>query len=534
MPRQEAWMYREVTMIELREALRLWQEHLPKKQIAARLGLDPKTVRRYVRAAEAVGLEAQAGGITDEQLRDVLLSLQPTGGRPRGEGWTRCQEQRERIQAWLSSGLRLTKIRKLLARQNVLIAYPTLYRFAVEELHFGQTAPTIPILDGEPGKELQLDTGWVGWLTLPLLPGKRRPRRFRAWIFTAVFSRYRFVYPTFEETTARAIEACEAAWEFFGGIFRVLIPDNTKAIIVQADPLTPHVTLAFLEYAQARHFHVDPARVRHPRDKARVERAVPHVREDCFAGEVLATLDDARVHACQWCLEDYGLRRHSRTQRLPREHFEAEEKSALLPAPTAPYDIPLWSTPKVGRDQLVVVAKAFYSVSVSYRGQFLSARADQQTVRLYHHNVLIKTHPRKPPGGRSIDAQDYPVERSIYALRDVQALQRQAASHGEAVGRFAAALLDNPLPWTRMRHVYALLGLARRYEAARVNDACATALSADMFEVRRLQRMLEQATTPSATASPARLPARFLRPASQYALPLTFRERSSEKGDDPQ
>ena len=51
-------MYREVTMIELREALRLWQEHLPKKQIAARLGLDPKTVRRYVRAAEAVGLEA--------------------------------------------------------------------------------------------------------------------------------------------------------------------------------------------------------------------------------------------------------------------------------------------------------------------------------------------------------------------------------------------------------------------------------------------------------------------------------------------
>ena len=43
-------------------------------------------------------------------------------------------------------------------------------------------------------------------------------------------SRHRFVYPAFEETTARAIEACEAAWEFFGGVFRVIIPDNTKAI----------------------------------------------------------------------------------------------------------------------------------------------------------------------------------------------------------------------------------------------------------------------------------------------------------------
>jgi Homeodomain-like domain-containing protein len=79
-------MYREVTMIELREVLRLWQEHLPKKRIAARLGLDPKTVRRYLRAAEAAGLPAQPSAVSDEQLRDMLLALQPTGGRPRGEG----------------------------------------------------------------------------------------------------------------------------------------------------------------------------------------------------------------------------------------------------------------------------------------------------------------------------------------------------------------------------------------------------------------------------------------------------------------
>lgn len=526
-------MYREVTMIEFKEVLRLWQERMPKKRIAARLGLDPKTVRRYLRAAEAAGLRAQTEAFGDEQLRDVLLALQPSGGRPHGEDWTRCSEHREAIQHWLAQGLRLTKIRKLLARQGLPIGYPTLYRFAVEQLEFGRTAATIPVLEGEPGQELQVDTGWVGWLTLPLSQQKRR--RFRAWIFTAVFSRYRFVYPTFEETTARAIEACEAAWQFFGGIFLVLIPDNTKAIIVQPDALQPRLTPAFLEYAQARKFHVDPTRVRHPRDKARVERAVPGVREDCFAGEVIVTLDQARVLASYWCREEYGLRRHSRTQRPPRQHFEAEERPLLLPQPTTPFDIPLWSDPKVGRDQLVVVDKAFYSVPHSYKGEFLSARADRQTVRLYHHNALIKTHPRKPPGGRSIDAQDYPVERSVYALRDVTSLQRQAASYGEAVGRFAAALLDSPLPWTRMRRVYALLGLARRYGAARVNEICAVCLSAEMFDVRRLQRMLEQAVTPAAAIPTAPLPAaRFLRPASQYALPLAPREPSWKKGDDPQ
>lgn len=86
-----------------------------------------------------------------------------------------------------------------------------------------------------------------------------------------------------------------------------------------------------------------------------------------------------------------------------------------------------------------------------------------------------------------------------------------------------------------MRRVYALLDLARRYGATRVNEVCALALAAEMLEVPRLKRMLEQATTPSATAPSAVLStARFLRPASQYALPLASHEPSSKKGDDPQ
>ena len=89
---------------------------------------------------------------------------------------------------------------------------------------------------------------------------------------------------------------------------------------------------------------------------------VPSVRDDCFAGEVLTTLDDARARAARWCLDEYGLRRHSRTQRRPLEHFRAEEQPVLRPAPTTPYDIPLWSEPKVARDQLASVGKALYSM----------------------------------------------------------------------------------------------------------------------------------------------------------------------------
>jgi hypothetical protein len=164
-----------------------------------------------------------------------------------------------------------------------------------------------------------------------------------------------------------------------------------------------------------------------------------------------------------------------------------------------------------------------YSLPHPYVGHTLTARADQQTVRFYDRGVLVKTHPRQPPGGRSIDPHDFPVERSVYALRDVHALQRQAAFAGVAIGQLAAAVLDSPLPWTRMRRVYALLGLVRRYGAARVNDACALALAAEMLDVHRLRRMLEVGQGAAGAAAPARvLPlARFLRPARQYALPLT-------------
>jgi transposase len=511
-------MYREVTMIEVREVLRLRGDGLPKKRIAAQLGLDPKTVRRYLMAAAMAGVRVTAA-ISDEEVRQVLLALHPMGGRPRGDGWARCGAQRAAIERWLRDGLRLTKIRKLLLRQGVDIAYPTLHRFAVLELQFGKTASTIPVLDGEPGQELQLDTGWVGRLTFP----ERKWRRFRAWIFTAVRSRHRFVYPTFEETTARAIEACEAAWDFFGGIFAVLIPDNTKAIILTADPLAPRITPAFLEYAQARHFHIDPARVRAPRDKGRVERAVPGVRDDCFAGEVLTTLEEARAWGRHWCLNDYGLRRHSRTQRRPLEHFQAEEQGLLRAVPSTPYDIPLWSEPKVGRDQLVAVAKALYSIPHPYVGHRVTARADTQLVRFYARGLLIKTHPRQAPGGQSIDASDYPVERSVYAMRNVDALRQQAETAGDVIGHYAAALLDSPLPWTRMRRVYALLALVRRYGAARVTEVCTIAFAADMLDVHRLKRMLEHgiAAPPPAPVTRVLPLARYLRPATQYTLPLS-------------
>jgi transposase len=530
--------FREVTMLEIKEVLRLWLAGRGKKAIARLSGLDRNTVRRYLKAAVACGLSAQDGelSLTDERLSMVLERLRTSPAEPlRGEAWHRCAEQRAFIVGHLDKGVQLTKVHRLLKRSGAQVPYATLHRFAAKELGFGQQAPTIPVNDCKPGAEVQLDTGWMTLLE-PDLFGKRR--RFRAWIFTAVYSRHRFVYPCFKETTATAIAACEAAWAFFGGVFHVVIPDNTKTIIQKADPLAPLINQTFLEYAQARGFQIDPARVRSPKDKGRVERAVQPVREDCFRGEQLQTIEDAERRANFWSLKEYGMRRHTRTQRLPLEVFENEEKPCLLPAPTEPYDVPLWCDPKVGLDQHAQVAKALYSLPFDFRRKQVRARADRSLVRFYFNKKLIKTHVRQPPGGRSTDENDFPPEKAAAARRDLAFLQRQAETHGSEVGRFARALLDGPLPWTRVRQCFALMGLCSRYGDERVNKTCAIALAADMLEVHRLERMVKLAL-PVATAQPPTtnvIPlARFLRPASQYALPLASRDRSNRnpEGDKP-
>lgn len=513
--------YRDVTMVETKELFRLWLSGVGKKTIATRLGFDPKTVRRYIAAGQALGLSLAQGpeGLTEELLARILTTLKEVPGRPRGQSRDLCAQHRAFIEGQLKNRVRLSKIGKLLRREGVAIPYATLYRYAAAELGFGQAAVTVPVADCGPGEEVQLDTGWMTHLEQDLF-GKRR--RFKAWIFTAVLSRHRFVYPVARETTESAIEACEAAWEFFGGVFKTVIPDNTKAIVQEADSLAPRLNPAFLEYAQARGFTIDTARVRHPKDKARVERTVPTVRDDCFAGERLQTIEQARERGRTWCMTDYGVRRHSRTQRCPLEHFEAVEKPALIPAPVAAYDIPLWVDAKVARDHLAQVARALYSLPTLLIGKKLRVRADKSLVRFYDNGQLVKTHARQPPGGKAIDPTDFPAEKAAYAMRDLDFLKRQAKSHGDAVGRFAEGLLDVQLPWTRMRRVYALLGLTRRYGAARVEDACKDAVAQEMFDVHRLERMIRLNLKPELPTTTSRvIPiARYLRPSTQFALTL--------------
>jgi hypothetical protein len=321
-----------------------------------------------------------------------------------------------------------------------------------------------------------------------------RRRVVWALIFTACYSRHCFVWLTFRQTTGAVIDGCEAAWAFFGGVFATVIPDNMSAIVDNADALEPRLNQAFVEYAQARGFRVDPARVRRPTDKPRVERTVSFVRNSLWAGETFVDLADAQRRAETWCRERAGMRVHGTTQCRPAELFAVEELPRLSPAPTQRYDLPIYAMAKVHRDHHIEVAKALYSVPGNLIGHRVDVRADRTLVRVFARGQLVKVHPRQKPGGRSTDPDDLPADKTVYAMRDLEHLKRIAAGHGEAIGVYASALLDIPLPWTKMRQVYALLGLVKKWGAPRVEAACRRALDAEAVNVGLIGRMLERGT----------------------------------------
>lgn len=283
--------FREVPVFEVREVLRLWLGGHGFRAIERLSGVNRKTVRRYVTAGEGLGLvrEGGVGQLTDLFLGSVVEAVRPHRFDGHGESWRLLVAHHDEIKVWLDAGLTAVKVGDLLARKGVVVPERTLHRYAKEECGHGRGgAPTVRVADGEPGDELQVDFGRMG---LVFDPEADRNRVCHALIFTACYSRHYFVWLTFSQTIEAVICGFEAAWGFFGGVFGVVIPDNMKTIVDQADSIDPRLNQAFVEYAQARGFVVDPARVRKPQDKARVERTVPFVRNSFFAGESFVDLE---------------------------------------------------------------------------------------------------------------------------------------------------------------------------------------------------------------------------------------------------
>lgn len=464
---------------------------------ARHTGRDRNTVKRYRDAAEAVGWVAGLHEPDEDLAQDVLAALRPG---PKGIEQTPTEitlsPHTARIKEWLQAddfykkGLQLTKVHQLLMREGVSVSYSALYRYAVKHMGFSEKSITVRMGDVPPGSVAEVDFGRLGMV---FDPDTGKQRTVHALLVTLVYSRHQYVHVCHTQKLPDVIAGLDDAWEFFGGRPGRVIVDNMKTAVVKADKYEPVFQRTFSLYAAHHGFTIDATESRSPQQKPHVERGVPYVRENFFRGEQFLDLAHVQREARKWCVETAGMRIHGTTRRQPFVEFEAFEKPALEAAAEKRFDTPQWADPKVHIDCHVQFQNATYSVPYEHRGKKTIVKGDRELVRIYVAGQLVKTHPRKRAGERSTDYNDYPPEKSVYAMRDADYIINKARERGEHIGIFAEQLLSGDFPWANLRQSQKLMRLYDKYGYPMLEAACSRALSFDVINVRKVENIIKNA-----------------------------------------
>jgi hypothetical protein len=274
------------------------------------------------------------------------------------------------------------------------------------------------------------------------------------------------------------VAAHVAGAEFFGGLPRRLVPDNLKTGVIKADLYDPIINRAYAEFAAHYGVLIDPARSRKPKDKPRVERPMPYVRDSFWRGREWVSVPAMQDAAVTWCLEVAGRRSHRSLEgAAPLAVFNAVEADVLVPLPAGRFELAAWSTPLVGVDCHIKVGKALYSIPWKHVGTRVDARLGDATMEAFVDGKAVKTWPRIDKG-KQTDFADYPPEKVAFFQRTPVWCRRRAAELGPNVTALAENLFGQGHTLHRLRAVQGILGLADKFAAERVDAACRLALAA--------------------------------------------------------
>ena len=482
-------------VIDIVEILVHWHAGRSQHELAVSLGVDRKTIRKYIAPAVAAGMVP--GGVARsraewaELVRGWFPELIDT--RLRQVTWPAIEAFRDYIAEQLAAGVTTATVHQRLRDEHGLDAsVASVRRWVRANLPEEVRRSAVRVLGDTPpaGQEAQVDYGRLGrWVD----PGTGKP--VTVWAFSMVLShsRHMFVRPVLRMDQRAWTEAHVAAFGFFGGVPARIVPDNLKTGVDRPDLYDPKLNRAYAELAEHYGILIDPARAGKPRDKARVERPMPYIRDSFWRGRQFGSLSQMQAAAVHWCRDVAGCRRHRGLDgAAPAAVFAAVEAAALRPLPARAFELATWTTGRVGPDIHVKVGKALYSVPWRLIGQRLDARQTWTTVQLFHDGQLVATHPTAVTGKRT-DVSHYPPEKIAFAMRTPAWCRRRAAEIGPATVAVIGALLEvNAL--YRLRSAQGVLGLAGKHGTARLEAACRKAITAGDPSYRTVKGILAAGT----------------------------------------
>ena len=305
----------------------------------------------------------------------------------------------------------------------------------------------------------------------------------RAEIFVGVLgaSSYLFAQATWTQSLPDWIAAHTNMLTFIGGVPRQIVSDNLRAGITRACFYEPTVNRTYADMASHYGTAVIPARPYKPRDKAKVEVGVQVVQRWILARLrnrrffSLAELNQA-IHELVDQLNDRPMRGWGTTRRAL---YEQLDRPALQPLPPTPYEYADWRRRRVNLDYHVEIEKHFYSVPFRLLREEVEARITAKTVEIFHRGRLVASHLRSLRAHRPTTvAEHMPSSHRRYRDWTHERILREAAAIGDDTAALVEIILrSRPHPEQGFRSCVGILGLAKRYDAERLDAACARALA---------------------------------------------------------
>ncbi len=483
---------KELSMRKIREVFRLsMQCQMKNREIARSCSISPVTVGKYLEKAGEAGLTYdQIAGMDDGALKRLMQ-----GGR-------RGAKQKKRPEPdWATIHRELRKKKKTGVTRQLLWeeykeSHPEGYELSQFCHLYNQWKKKLNVSmrqSHKAGEKLFVD--YAGQ-TVPIVD--RRTGEVReTQVFVAVLgaSNYTYAEATWTQTLPDWIGSHIRALEYIGGVPQAIVPDNLKSGVTKACRYEPDLNAAYHDFAVHYDTAILPARVRRPKDKAKVEVGVQVVERWILArlrNRAFFSLSELNSSIAE-LLEKLNAKPFKKLPGSRQSWFETLEKSVLKSLPERPYVLAEWKKAKVNIDYHVELSRHYYSVPYCLVHQHVEIRYSATTVEIFHQAKRVASHLRNDrTGGYSTHREHMPKSHQKYLEWTPSRIVRWAATMGETVKSVVETILSS---WTYPEQAYrsclGLLRLGRTYGKDRLEMACRRAVAIHGESYKSIRSILE-------------------------------------------
>jgi transposase len=489
--------YKRIIFMDIYEIIRRWYDHQSISHIAIALNYDRKTVRKYIAIAKKLGLSFDQPLPAKDIIIDLLHQAIPQYNRP-----ATAQEMLEPFLPEITdlvndnyNSLKPKIAFEVICEKHDLTgkvsysSFKNLVRNHQIVIHPEKSTCRIEV---SPGSQIQIDYGKVGLL---FDAKSNKKRAVYAFIATLSHSRHKYVEFTFKQDQQSFIASHVKMFEFFDGVAEHITLDNLKTGVIKPDLYDPTLNKTYQEMAEHYNCFLDPCRVRHPKDKGKVERDVQTIRQAFRKFIALyPTMDLSQANRLikQWSKSEYGQKEHGTTHLKPYPTFIETELPALKQLPQEHFEIAQWKQAKVHPDQYIQFNKKSYSVPQQYVGKTVSVRGTHKIVQIYYQHQLIKQHP-VAKGFRQTDLSDFP--QNVQAALDQGLpliLQNKAVAIGDNFAKLIRSVLK-PHAFLNLRKAQGLVSLTDKYDPKLIEQAAAIFLNQHLtINYKLFKKMIEK------------------------------------------